>query len=72
MERIRAFVVILFASLLSAGSGGVFHPFTDFYELNKSCHRTWGLFEASFNLNKISRVDFIRGFKSFFVFESYL
>lgn len=70
MERILAFVVILLVSLLS-GSGGVFHPFTDFYELNKSCHRTWGLFEASFNLTKISRVDFIRGFDLFcFVFES--
>ena len=34
---------------------------TDFYGLNKTCHQTWSMFETTFNLSKISRIDFIQG-----------
>lgn len=52
---------ILFLFTLKFGFAFGF-TYSNFYELNKTCHQTWSIFEDIFNRSKISRVDFIQGY----------
>lgn len=63
---VLVFVFILFITNTSAN----LMQYDEFFNLNKTCFKTWRLLETSLNLTKITRFHFDQG--NFNFFNSYI
>ncbi len=60
-EMITHIVIVSLLGLVFAPPSSLVlsFEFSDFHILNKTCARTWPLLEATLNLTRITRIDFL-------------